>query len=56
VFATSGPALFNGMGGVDLANARLVCETLGLEWDREMMTKILAAASAFLEARRPPGE
>lgn len=48
VLAITGAALFDGMGGVNLSNARLVCETLGHEWDRAMVTRICRGAEAFL--------
>jgi len=52
VFATGLPSIIDGMGGISLANARTVCETLGVEWTREIMVKVLAAATAYLEARQ----
>lgn len=51
VFANTAGALFDSLGNINLANARLACETLGLDWDREMMQKIMTAVSAFLEER-----
>jgi hypothetical protein len=44
------------MGGVNLANAKLVCETLGHQWTRELMIKVSAAASGFLEGKREGAE
>ena len=44
----TGAALIDGMGGINLENARLVCETLGYDWDRAMVTRICRGAEAFL--------
>ena len=49
VIQTTGPAMFDGFGGINLTNARLVCEALGHPWDRAMISRITAAAGAMLE-------
>lgn len=42
-----GGALFDGWGGVNLANARELAAALGHPWDQEMAEKILAGAAAI---------
>jgi len=49
VIQATGAALFDGFGGLNLSNARLVCEARGHSWDRAMLTKIIRTAAALME-------
>jgi hypothetical protein len=49
VIQAAGPALCDGMGGINLANARVAAAALGYPWDREMLVKVMAWAQLMLE-------
>lgn len=49
VIQTTGATLFDGWGGVHLANARETCEALGYVWNQVMIRKVAAAAAALRE-------
>lgn len=45
----TGPALVDGMGGVRLEAARVMCEALGRPWDKAMALKVMALAGVLIE-------
>lgn len=49
VIQATGAALFDGFGGLNLSNARLVCEARGYPWDQAMLTKIIRTAAALMK-------
>lgn len=49
VVTATGPALIDGMGGIRLETARVMCKALGRPWDRAMALKVLALAGAWIE-------
>jgi hypothetical protein len=56
VIQATGTALFDGFGGLNLSNAREVCESRGHAWDRAMLTKIIRTAAALSEKEEDAAE
>lgn len=50
IWMTAAPVAYDGMGGVNLHNVRLVAETLGYGWDYDLMMRLIVAMTTAREA------
>ncbi len=56
VLQITGSAMFDGMGGLQLASAREVAAALGHPWERGLIKKIIRAAAVMaMKAEEIPG-